>query len=486
MKITNYFLILAALVLIMSCQNPPKDNNTVFLSGKIENPSTSFVQFVVADVYENIISDTIFLNEDGSFNTSFELSECGSVTFFDGNESSGMYLCPGDSLYLTMDAELFDESIHFEGQGAEKNNFLAEYYLKFSDFNNEEIISFYSIRDTSLSIFIDLVDITGQDAIAFFDQEMAQNEFPPEFISYMQTRIYFNNIGNYIYLFYGKAKDTSEAYRSAREEIAGVIVDAAGYENPDILSQEYQSWLSYNLPLILNFQIRQEFEDVKSGSETYDSIFYGRLQPLISPFEFQLFLAKKVSSLAYSFNLKALDGIMPLVNEYVSDPKLKTEIDKQYKDVQAKLNQGVPEDAILYNLDDEDLLDLTFKDVLDRYKGNVIYLDFWASWCGPCKAEMPNSAALSKKLADEDVVFLYVSTDKDPEAWEKMIRILQLHGNHYRLGANTRKPVSEEFGIKYIPHYVLFDKEGNMVQNNMTRPSDPETEEMIRRLLIAD
>ncbi len=96
---------------------------------------------------------------------------------------------------------------------------------------------------------------------------------------------------------------------------------------------------------------------------------------------------------------------------------------------------------------------------------------------------MPNSAKLSKKLAAEDVIFLYVSTDKDAEAWENMIRIMQLHGIHYRLGENTRKPVFETFGIKFIPHYVIFDKEGNMVKNNMTRPSDPETEKMILELL---
>ena len=134
-------------------------------------------------------------------------------------------------------------------------------------------------------------------------------------------------------------------------------------------------------------------------------------------------------------------------------------------------------------VDDEELLGLSFDDVLARYRGNVVYLDFWASWCGPCKAEMPNSARLSKKLSDEDVVFLYVSTDKDPDAWVRMIRIMQLHGLHYRLGANTRKPVFEEYNIRYIPHYVLFDKEGRMVKNNMSRPGSAETEEMIRELL---
>ncbi|NQT76906.1 MAG: TlpA family protein disulfide reductase [Bacteroidetes bacterium] len=138
---------------------------------------------------------------------------------------------------------------------------------------------------------------------------------------------------------------------------------------------------------------------------------------------------------------------------------------------------------MLYNLDDKSLLNLSFEDVLAMYKGNVIYLDFWASWCGPCKAEMPNSAKLAKKLHEEDVVFLYVSTDKDSLAWERMIRIMQLHGLHYRLGDNTRKPVFEEYGIRYIPHYVLINKEGKMVKNNMSRPGDVETEKMIRELL---
>jgi thiol-disulfide isomerase/thioredoxin len=158
-------------------------------------------------------------------------------------------------------------------------------------------------------------------------------------------------------------------------------------------------------------------------------------------------------------------------------------IDQKYEKVMADLSQKLPDDSFLFDLDDEELKDLSFDDVLAKYRGTVIYLDFWASWCSPCKDEMPNSAALAKKLKDEDVTFLYVSTDKNAEAWVDMIKIMQLHGIHYRLGNNIRDTVFTTYDVQYIPHYVLFDKEGNMVKNRMYRPGVAETEEMIMELL---
>ena len=81
------------------------------------------------------------------------------------------------------------------------------------------------------------------------------------------------------------------------------------------------------------------------------------------------------------------------------------------------------------------------------------------------------------------MVFLYVSVDMDAKSWKDMIKIMQLHGIHYRLGKNTNRPVSQKYDVQFIPHYVLFDRKGRMVKNNTTRPGDPETERMIRELL---
>jgi thiol-disulfide isomerase/thioredoxin len=262
-----------------------------------------------------------------------------------------------------------------------------------------------------------------------------------------------------------------------------MIIGAPTYEHPDLLSKQYQYWVKSNLPIVLMGAAATELRGRKYERGTLDSIVFDRIQQYLPAYEFQLYLFAKVSGYARNYNIVGMDILMPDVDKYITDLELRAQIDEQYAEVVRQTSQGLPEDATLYNLDDEELLDLSFDDVLAKYKGNVIYLDFWASWCGPCKKEMPNSAALSKKLTDEDVVFLYMSTDKKADEWKNMIKILQLHGLHYRLGENTRKPVFETYGIQYIPHYVLFDKEGNMVQNNMSRPSDPDTEKMILELL---
>jgi thiol-disulfide isomerase/thioredoxin len=483
MKSFIKLFLFAIIVSSIACQSPQEENKTVVLNGKIENPNTEMIIFTVSDFPNPILVDTAYLNEDGTFKTSFELDDARPLSLNDGKEVSYLYISPGDSLFITLNTEEFDESILFEGPGAEKNNLMADFYRQFMDFENEDVVNFYAIKDTSLDIYMDLVNSKEIKATEFFNKNITEQEFSPSFISFMETKIYFHKISNLQYVFYRKDKDTSEVYQNKMNDIRKLIIDASKFENTDYLSTEYQSWLYYNLSRNITSKIRHDKKDEEIENKEIDSLLYDQLEQILTPYELQMYFFKKTSSLAYSYNIDALDEIQPLINKYVTDQEIKAEIDEQYKKVKKDVSQALPDDATLNNLDDEELLDLSFDDVLAKYKGNVIYLDFWASWCGPCKAEMPNSAKLSAKLSEENVVFLYVSTDKDPEAWEKMIRIMQLHGIHYRLGKNTRKPVFETYGIKYIPHYVIFDKEGNMVKNNMTRPSDPETEKMIRELL---
>jgi thiol-disulfide isomerase/thioredoxin len=229
--------------------------------------------------------------------------------------------------------------------------------------------------------------------------------------------------------------------------------------------------------------IIEEDEDLKTNSKKFDSVLFGKLAEIITPYELQLAIYSLMRDYSLSFDLESMEQLNPIVSKYVDDPTFREPIDSLFTTVSEKLKQTIPEDAELYDLDNPELSNITFEDILESYQGKVIYLDFWASWCGPCKGEMPYSADLSNQFIDEDVTFLYVSTDKDSVAWKEMIKIMQIEGIHYRLGENTREDVFERFGIEFIPHYVLFDQDGNMVKNNMTRPSETETEIQIRELI---
>ena len=125
----------------------------------------------------------------------------------------------------------------------------------------------------------------------------------------------------------------------------------------------------------------------------------------------------------------------------------------------------------------------SFNSILNQYKGKVVYLDFWASWCGPCKKEMPYSENLQQEFKGQDVVFLYMSVDRNAQAWLNMVNQMKLTGEHYRANSTVHQELNEQFNVRSIPRYVLIDKKGKVVSANATRPSNPAVVDEIKKLL---
>lgn len=121
---------------------------------------------------------------------------------------------------------------------------------------------------------------------------------------------------------------------------------------------------------------------------------------------------------------------------------------------------------------------------LKNSKGRVLYVDFWASWCKPCLKEMPASKALVEKYKGK-VGFVYLSLDDDLNAWRAALKKYDIEKPyltyHFRIGPQSDAAIL--FDVQSIPRYLLIDKRGNFVDRNAKRPSDPELEEDIQRLM---
>ncbi|MFW2475840.1 MAG: TlpA family protein disulfide reductase [Sediminibacterium sp.] len=111
-------------------------------------------------------------------------------------------------------------------------------------------------------------------------------------------------------------------------------------------------------------------------------------------------------------------------------------------------------------------------DIFKKYKGKIVYIDFWASWCIPCRSEMPRAAILKEKLKGQAIVFLYFGYNDKEAAWLKARKQLDIQGEHYLLNEAMIKEADELFGINGIPHYAIIDKNGNIVSKRADRPGE--------------
>jgi thiol-disulfide isomerase/thioredoxin len=114
--------------------------------------------------------------------------------------------------------------------------------------------------------------------------------------------------------------------------------------------------------------------------------------------------------------------------------------------------------------------------ILADYKGKVVYIDFWASWCAPCRKEMSYSKKLAAQLAQDSVVFLYLSLDEKEEDWKKAVKKLGLTHTpqtpHFRRGQTAADELLRGFYIYGIPHYLIFDKNGHPTDMRAPAPSN--------------
>lgn len=117
---------------------------------------------------------------------------------------------------------------------------------------------------------------------------------------------------------------------------------------------------------------------------------------------------------------------------------------------------------------------------MDRLKGKVIYIDFWASWCGPCIGEMPNSAALQTSIGNANLKFLYISVDKDKKAWLKAISKLPQEvktSSHYRLDGYS--DLGKFFNLSAIPRYIIIAPDGKIAAFDAGRPGADDTKQTL-------
>ena len=136
----------------------------------------------------------------------------------------------------------------------------------------------------------------------------------------------------------------------------------------------------------------------------------------------------------------------------------------------------------LLAIDGKTVQDLSL--VIKKHRGKLILFDFWASWCGPCRAEMPSSSLLKKRYEGKKIVFVAISTDANISDWQKAAKEEGLENDDSFLLLNSdQASFVKQYNINAIPRYMLIGKDGKILTDEAPRPSEPKLKLLIDQYL---
>lgn len=118
-------------------------------------------------------------------------------------------------------------------------------------------------------------------------------------------------------------------------------------------------------------------------------------------------------------------------------------------------------EALTENIIPIDGKQITFLEVLNQYKGKVVVMEIWASWCGDCVKAMPKIKELQSH--NPDVSYLFISMDKTAVKWKDGIQKYQLTGDHYLAPDGMKGAFGKAIDLDWIPRYIIIDKTGKII-----------------------
>jgi thiol-disulfide isomerase/thioredoxin len=497
----KHALIFSYAIVALACSHSTEPTGKATLTGKFPGSLPVEKTFIVKVSVPNLVSDELKqfdeyetqLTEDGSFSLSIPLFS-SVYALLSVNDNDGDY----DLVFLSPDKETklelsLDEADDMqikliEGQGLTPedltitNRLFMEFIQKVYDPNTLRELRFDMSPEEYRDYFIEWTE--KQLSIVEENKNLTENQ---KQLLYGLLKWY-----TYIGLLFDYEGQTRYIYEHQQPEKG--INDAIFIpQKPD---KAYYSFLRFfdwnnspifntpayprifkhiladsvlNIPSIDNLPLADWIKEVKTimaplvGSDT--GLFYDML-----------------TLHAY---LKQLDKeLKPLSDSQIKDIKIYFKNPTFYKFLftaneamvkQSKLSSIVKETPAV---EKEKLMET----IVSQYKGKVVVVDFWATWCGPCMQAIKEIKPLKEELHEKNIVFVYIAEPSSPvELWKT--KILGIDGDHYYLTEGEKKYLSNHFQIKAIPTYLIFDTKGELKHQITAYPGNTEMRKMIEELL---
>lgn len=445
------FILGALSVLFIVGCNSKSTPADVILTFDVENPLVKEVVIV-----RNTDIQTFKLDENGHGEAVFDGVSATYAQLYYGREGKMIYMEAGDRATISFDATDFSSTFAFEGPKSPAVTYLnnvvltplpdESFSLDFNDFKNK----LANKEDDALKL-LEASKITG--AGDFVEMEKARIRY-----SYA-TPLLMYPVGHMLMAQDPDYKPSEEYYQS---------IEPYFVAEPDLLClNEYRNFI---------IEASHSLDDENRNVTDLNPKTVAQMRFIADRFEDYVVVENLLHYLATSyidtFGIDGIEEMESIYKTYVKDEKKLADYAQKY-DKWNVSKPGRPSPAL--EASDVDGKVWT----LDDFKGKYVYIDLWATWCNPCKRELPYLVQLEEKFAGANIVFVGLSTDGNKENWEKMVRN-GMPGVQLYLG--PRSSFQQAYNVQGIPRFILLDKEGKIISNDMSRPSSDETVQVLESL----
>jgi len=468
-------LLVSALLLAFQCLGQTTLSGTI--TGIADEPLTVTLP---SDVYGSEVQLKVSVS-GGKFNAQLSIPTNGWVKITFKDKERQVYLtAPKGELNIAFDADFLDGEVTIGGDGAATHRFMDAVR---KEFGNRLLVAWLdgqaaaatNIDGLEIDVFRLRNDLIGR---------MNGADLPADFQAlFKQHATYYY----YLSLFRFSAVKSRSSSIPKATEIPKVLIEGLAWEkfaSADALQSEFFRHLLLDF---VDYRAVEQYEFMK---------FADRDAAVLAAWN----LAKEhLPTPLQRYHLTALmlrDGlaISPALLRRMHDAlKAMPDASAAHALVAERLKERLALKEELVPVAKEKVKDkVTFRGLdgkefgLSDLRGKVVYLDVWASWCGPCRQQFPHAKTLKEgfsKKEQKDIVFLFISIDNTEDAWRKAIESLGIEGMHGFSPGGWGATITSEFGITSIPRYLIFDKKGTLTHPNAPRPSDPSLPAMLRQLM---
>lgn len=454
-----FFLFLSVLFLA-SCAGDRNDQTIVsvyLVNANFEEIQITLYTDFVGNNHKTISAEA---GPDSIFTFELSLSAPQFANLQAGTRQLTLFLDQGQLLTISADMDMWDETLEFTGDHAFENELLREQSQEFHPQYANNII-YGKIQNTDANGFKEFMNEMMEDAEAMVEAYEEKAPLNADFKTLLLGDVRYNKysmILNYRYIysyFTGEEPEIPEDFYAPLDN---------ALEFDDIL---------YNTPRIYGFlneygfhylnENEDEFEDDLSHSEKLmvfarnelsgRSKYYVKATAINSALNWGDYRWGEETFMSYKES-----------NPYSSFSESLTRVYESAK----KVAPGNPAPGFAIN-------DINGEEVsLDDFAGKVVYLDFWASWCGPCMREVPYAKELKAHFeGQDDLVFLYISVDENETAWRNTVEEHQIQGVHLNI-SGMRHEVANNYNVRGVPSFFIIDRNGIIHDNSPGRPSSGE------------